>query len=81
MSTMVYYVIAGLVFLFSWGVKQKLQSTYKQWSQVRNATDRPGGEIARIMKTNQGNVRVLVHRGLDRLRNDPIARQLLGREP
>ena len=49
MSTMVYYVIAGLVFVFSWGVKQKLQSTYKQWSQVRNATDRPGGEIARII--------------------------------
>ena len=49
MGVMVYYVIAGLVFLFSWGVKQKLQSTYKQWSQVRNATDRPGGEIARII--------------------------------
>ncbi len=49
MSTMVYYVIAGLVFVFSWGVKQKLQSTYKRWSQVRNATDRPGGDIARII--------------------------------
>jgi RNA polymerase sigma-70 factor (ECF subfamily) len=35
-------------------------------------------EIARIMETNEGNVRVLVHRGLTRLRNDPIARQLLG---
>ncbi len=49
MGLMVYYVIAGLVFVFSWGVKQKLQSTYKHWSQVRNATDRPGAEIARII--------------------------------
>jgi uncharacterized protein len=49
MGVMVYYVIAGLVFVFSWGVKQKLQSTYKRWSQVRNATDRPGAEIARII--------------------------------
>jgi hypothetical protein len=49
MDLMAYYVIAGLVFLFSLGVRQKLRSTYKHWSQVRNATDRPGGEIARII--------------------------------
>jgi RNA polymerase sigma factor (sigma-70 family) len=34
-------------------------------------------EIARIMETSQGSVRLLVHRGLTRLRNDPITRQLL----
>jgi Zn-dependent membrane protease YugP len=49
MGMMMYYVVAGLVFLFSYGVKKKLSSTYKRWSQVRNATDRPGGEIARII--------------------------------
>jgi Zn-dependent membrane protease YugP len=46
---MTYYVIAGLVFLFSYAVKQKLSSTYKRWSQVQNATDQPGGKIARII--------------------------------
>jgi Zn-dependent membrane protease YugP len=49
MGMMMYYVVAGLVFLFSYGVKKKLSSTYKRWSQVRNATDRPGAEIARII--------------------------------
>lgn len=33
-------------------------------------------EIARIMETSQGSVRLLVHRGLTKLRNDPIARKL-----
>lgn len=33
-------------------------------------------EIARIMETSPASVRVLVHRGLERLRNDPIARHL-----
>ncbi|MBN1590216.1 MAG: sigma-70 family RNA polymerase sigma factor [Pirellulales bacterium] len=33
------------------------------------------GEIAQIMETNQGNVRVLVHRGLNTLRNDPAVQQ------
>jgi len=37
------YVIGGLVFLFSLGVRKKLQSTYKRWSQVRSATGRAGG--------------------------------------
>jgi Zn-dependent membrane protease YugP len=46
---MTYYVIAGLVFLFSYAVKHKLSSTYKRWSQVQNATDQPGGKIARII--------------------------------
>ena len=35
------------------------------------------GEIAHIMETSEGNVRVLVHRGLKRLRDDPIARRLI----
>ena len=36
-------------------------------------------EIARIMEASEGSIRVLVHRGLTRLRNDPIARQLFDR--
>jgi len=46
---MLFYVVAGLVFLFSLGVRQHLKSTYKHWSQVRSATGRPGAQVARII--------------------------------
>ena len=46
---MTFYVVAGIVFLFSLGVRQHLKSTYKKWSQVRSATGRPGGQVARII--------------------------------
>ncbi len=46
---MAFYVVAGLVFLFSLGVRQHLKSTYKRWSQVRSATGRPGAQVARII--------------------------------
>ena len=46
---MLFYLGAGLVFLFSLAVRQHLKSTYKQWSQVRSATGRPGGQVARII--------------------------------
>ena len=46
---MVFYVVAGLVFLFSLGVRQHLKSPYKRWSQVRSAPGRPGGQVARII--------------------------------
>ncbi len=49
MDLMIFYVVGGLVFLFSLGVRQKLRSTYKRWSRVRNATGKPGGQIARII--------------------------------
>lgn len=49
METTLFYVIAGLVFLFSLAVRQHLKSTYKQWSQVRSATGRPGGQVARMI--------------------------------
>jgi RNA polymerase sigma factor (sigma-70 family) len=35
-------------------------------------------QIARITGQSEGNVRVLVHRGLKRLRQHPVARELLG---
>lgn len=46
---MLFYLGAGLVFLFSLGVRHHLKSTYKRWSQVRSATGRPGGQVARII--------------------------------
>jgi len=46
---MLIYLIAGAVFLFSLAVRQKLMATYKRWSQVRSATGRPGGQVARII--------------------------------
>jgi len=49
MDTTLFYVIAGLVFLFSLGVRQHLKSTYSRWSQVRSATGKPGGQVARII--------------------------------
>lgn len=44
-----FYIIGGLTFLFALGVRQRLQSNYKRWSPVRNATARPGGQIARMI--------------------------------
>lgn len=44
-----FYIMAGLTFLFALGVRRKLQSTYKRWSQVRNVTGRPGAQIARMI--------------------------------
>ena len=49
METTLFYVIAGLVFLFSLGVRQHLKSTYTRWSQVRSATGKPGGQVARTI--------------------------------
>ncbi len=54
METVVFYVIAGVVLLFSMGVRQKLKSTYGRWSRVRSQTGLPGGEVARtILDANQ----------------------------
>ena len=45
MSTLAFYAIAGLVFLFSMGVRQKLKSTYNRWSRVRSVTGETGGRV------------------------------------
>ncbi len=51
---MLFYVIVGLVFLFSMGVRQKLKMTYARWSQVPSVTGTPGGKVARlILDANQ----------------------------
>jgi uncharacterized protein len=49
MDAIIFYLGAGLVFLFALGVRWRLTSTYKRWSQVRSATGRPGGQVARII--------------------------------
>jgi len=49
MDALIFYVIGGLVIVFSLGVRHKLRSTYARWNEVRNATDRAGGQIARII--------------------------------
>jgi len=51
---MLFYVIAGLVFLFSWGVRQKLKRTYTRWSQVRSTTGWSGGQVARTILDANG---------------------------
>ena len=49
METTLFYVIGGLVFLLSLGVRQKLKSTYNHWSRVRSVTGEPGGRVARTI--------------------------------
>lgn len=49
MDDTLFYVGAGVVFLFSLGVRQHLKSTYARWSQVRSRTGKPGGQVARII--------------------------------
>ena len=46
---MLFYVIAGVVYLFALGVRQKLKSTYSRWSRVRSVTGEPGGRVARTI--------------------------------
>ena len=54
MESIIFYGIAGSVFLFSSAVRQHLQSTYRKWSQIRSATGRAGGQVARmILDANQ----------------------------
>ena len=49
MESILFYGIAGLVFVFSFGVREHLKSTYKHWSRIRNSTGRPGGQVARMI--------------------------------
>ena len=63
MGDLLFYGIAGLVYLFSFVVQKKLKSTYARWSRVRNLTNKPGGLVARtILDTN----------GLQSVRVDPV---------
>jgi Zn-dependent membrane protease YugP len=54
MGDLLFYGIAGLVYLFSFTVQKKLKSTYARWSRVRNLTDKPGGVVARTILDANG---------------------------
>lgn len=49
MEMMLFYIVAGVVYAFSWAVKRKLQATYAKWSQVPCSSGRPGEQIARMI--------------------------------
>jgi len=56
MDEMSYYWIAGAVFVLSMIVQQKLKSTYRTWSAVRNSAGVTGAQTARlILEANQMN--------------------------
>ena len=46
---MTYYIIAGIAFVFSFLVKQKLNATYRKWSRVENSADITGARTARTI--------------------------------
>jgi hypothetical protein len=56
MDEMSYYWIAGAVFVLSMIVQQKLKSTYRTWSAVRNSAGVTGAQTAQlILEANQMN--------------------------
>jgi Zn-dependent membrane protease YugP len=78
METMLFYIIGGLVYLFSLGVREKLKSTYSRWSRVRSVTGEPGGRVARtILDANRlQSVPVQPVRGTLTDHYDPRRKQL-----
>ena len=65
MDASIYYLIAGVALLFSLIVRRKLDSTYKQWGQVRNTAGFTGAQTSKvILDANQmGRVTVGPIRG------------------
>lgn len=54
MDVTLYYVIAGVVYVFSLLVKRKLLATYAKWGRVRSASGLRGEQVARdILDNNQ----------------------------
>jgi Zn-dependent membrane protease YugP len=78
MSSLVFYGVAALVYLFAFGVQRRLKSTYARWSQVRNLTSTPGGQIARIIldRNHLQSVRVDAVPGTLTDHYDPRRKQL-----
>jgi Zn-dependent membrane protease YugP len=78
METMLFYVIAGVVFFFSLGVRQKMHATYDKWNRVRSATGRPGGQVARIILDSNrlSNVPVEPVKGKLNDHYDPIRKRI-----
>ncbi len=65
MDVMIYYFIAGGVFVISMVVRQNLTSTYRRWGQTRNRANITGAETAlTILNANgMGEVPVSSHSG------------------
>ena len=65
MDAMIYYFIAGGVFVISMVVRQNLTSTYRRWGQTRNRANITGAETAlTILNANgMGEVPVSSHSG------------------
>jgi Zn-dependent membrane protease YugP len=83
MDETIIYWIAGIAFVFSLVVRQKLTSTYDKWSRVRNQAGIGGGRTARlILDANQmQNVTVIPAPGKLSDHYDPRAKQIRLSEP
>jgi Zn-dependent membrane protease YugP len=54
MDIIIYYIIAGGVFILSLSVRKKLESTYRIWGQTRNRANITGAQTAKaILDANQ----------------------------
>lgn len=60
MDAMIYYFIAGGVFVISMMVRQNLMSTYRRWGQTRNRANITGAETALTILNANGMDRVPV---------------------
>ena len=60
MDTTLFYVIAGVVLVFSLLVRNRMQATYKRWSTVPTVTGMKGGRVARTILDANGLQRVPV---------------------
>ena len=54
----IFYIIAGVVFLVSLTVRQKLSATYRKWGKVRNTAGLTGGQTARTILDSNGMIKM-----------------------
>ena len=54
MDMTLFYVIAGVVLVFSLVVRTRMQATYNRWSEVRSVTGMVGGKVARTILDANG---------------------------
>jgi Zn-dependent membrane protease YugP len=64
---MLFYLIAGAVFLFSLAVRQRLGSTYRKWGRTRNRANITGARTAQA---------ILAANRMGRVRIDPVPGKL-----
>ena len=78
MDDQAFYWIAGLAFVFSLIVRQKLTATYRRWSQIPNQARISGGRTAQlILEANQMHrVRIRPSRGTLTDHYNPRAKEI-----